>query len=95
MPVLQGRDSNLTADDGKLNRKDKAMKYIIFDARKGNYFTEEYDNKEEAIREADKEWDRMTDEEKRHTVEFYVLESANPDEDAVNHFDGNFVKKYK
>ncbi len=73
------------------------MKYIICDARdNGNYFTEEYDNKEEAIKEADKEWDRYkTDEEKRHTVEFYVLESANPDENAENHFDGNFVKRYK
>ena len=73
------------------------MKYIIFDERdNGNYLTEEYDNKEEAIREADKEWDKYTtDEEKRHTVAFYVLESANPDEDATNHFDGNPVKEYK
>lgn len=73
------------------------MKYIICDERdNGNYFTEEYDNKEEAIREADIEWDKYTtDEEKRHTVAFYVLESANPDEDAVNHFDGIPVKEYK
>lgn len=73
------------------------MKYIIFDERdNGNYFTEEYDNKEEAIREAEKELDKYTtDEEKRHTVAFYVLESANPDEDAVDHFDGNLVKEYK
>lgn len=73
------------------------MKYIICDVRdNGNFFTEEYDSKEESIREADEEWNRYkTDEEKRHTVAFYVLESANPDEDAVNHFDGNLVKEYK
>ena len=73
------------------------MKYIIWDARdNGSFYTEEYDNKEEAVKEADKEWNKYTtDEEKRHTVAFYVLESVNPDEESVDHFDGNFVKKYK
>lgn len=73
------------------------MKYVIIDERdNGGIFTEEYDSKEEAIREADKEWNRYTtEEEKRHTTAFYVLESVDPDEDSVRHLDGNDVKVYK
>lgn len=72
------------------------MKYILFDKRDdGQIFTEEFDNKEEAIRRADITWERyITDNEKRHIVEFYVLESVNPDEDAEDHWDGNYVKLY-
>lgn len=73
------------------------MKYIIVDDRgPGRFFTEEYDSKEEAIREADTQWERYTtNEEKRHIVSFCVLESENPDEDAADHLDGNEVKRYK
>ena len=72
------------------------MKYILFDKRDdGKIFTEEFENKEEAIRMADITWERyITDTEKRHIVEFYVLESVNPDEDAEDHWDGNYVKLY-
>ena len=72
------------------------MKYILFDKRDdGQIFTEEFENKEEAIRRADITWERyITDNEKRHIVEFYVLESVNPDEDSENHWDGNYVKIY-
>lgn len=72
------------------------MKYILFDKRDdGQIFTEEFENKEEAIRRADITWERyITDNEKRHIVEFYVLESINPDEDAEDHWDGNYVKLY-
>ena len=73
------------------------MKYIIWDERKdGQFFAEEYDSKEEAIRNADLEWNRYkTDWEKKQTIAFFVLESENPDEDADNHYDGNPVKVYK
>ena len=72
------------------------MKYILFDKRDdGQIFTEEFENKEEAIRRADITWERyITDNEKRHIVEFYVLESVNSDEDAEDHWDGNYVKIY-
>lgn len=66
------------------------MRYIIFDARKnGQIFTEEFEDKEEAIEYAEYEWDRRTEYDKKNTTGFYVLESANPDEDAEDHFDGN------
>lgn len=72
------------------------MKYILFDKRDdGQVFTEEFETKEEAVRRADITWERyITDNEKRHIVEFYVLESINPDEDAEDHWDGNYVKLY-
>ena len=72
------------------------MRYILFDKRDdGQIFTEEFENKEEAVRRADITWERyITDNEKRHIVEFYVLESVNPDEDAEDHWDGNYVKIY-
>ena len=72
------------------------MRYILFDKRDdGQIFTEEFENKEEAVRRADITWERyITDNEKRHIVEFYVLESVNPDEDAEDHWDGNYVKLY-
>lgn len=73
------------------------MKYIIIDDRKdGQMFAEEYDNKEEAIQAADKEWQYyLTADEKKRMAAYFVLESENPSEDADNHFDGNPVKVYK
>ena len=87
------------AKRGKIDqvKEETTMKYIIWDERKdGQFFTEEYDSKEEAIRNADLEWSRYkTDWEKKQTIAFFVLESENPDEDADNHYDGNPVKVYK
>lgn len=73
------------------------MRYIIWDERdNGNVYPEEYDSKKEAIRTADTWWKNwITDEDKRHIVAFYVMESDNPDEDALNHYDGNEIKRYK
>lgn len=73
------------------------MKYVVIDDEgPGRFFTEEYDSKEEAIQKADIRWERYTtNEEKRRTIEFYILESENPDEDAANHLDGNEIKRYK
>lgn len=71
------------------------MKYIIIDRKNGDEFTEEFESKEEAISRADTEWDHLSDYDKKHREAFYVLESANPDEDAENHFDGDPVKTYK
>lgn len=70
------------------------MKYVVVDATKSDWFTSEFDNKEDAIKEADYQFDRLTEFDKKKRENFYVLESANPDEDADNHFDGNVVKQY-
>ena len=65
------------------------MRYIVIDERKNDYFTEEFDSKDSAINSAKYDWNRRTEHDKKDTERFYVLESANPDEDADDHFDGN------
>lgn len=66
------------------------MKYIIMDQIiNGDLFTEEYDDKNKAIKEADRLWDQLSDYDKNRRDFFHVLESVNPDIDAINHFDGN------
>ena len=66
------------------------MRYIVINERKsGDFFTEEFDNKDEAINSAKYDWNRLTEHDKKDTERFYVLESINPDEDADDHFDGN------
>lgn len=66
------------------------MRYIVIDERKsGDFFTEEFNDKDKAINSAKYDWNRRTEHDKKDTERFYVLESANPDEDAEDHFDGN------
>ena len=71
------------------------MKYIFYYERNHDAFPEEYNTKEEALERAAWKWSYLTTWEKKHTDAFYVLESVNPDEDAENHFDGDYVKIYK
>lgn len=71
------------------------MKYVVIRTNDGiDSWVSEYDNLKEAVEEADKEYDRMTAHDRKHTVEFIVLESANPDEEADNHLDGDIIKKF-
>lgn len=67
------------------------MKYIVIDRKGGDIFCDEYDSLIEAIEAARNEWNRLSDYDKKHRDEFIVLESANPDEDAEDHFDGDPV----
>lgn len=71
------------------------MKYIIMDYTDGDCFTDEFENKEEALQEADEQWEHLTRCEKKHRSEFYVLESINPDEGTPDHYDGGIVKRWK
>ena len=69
------------------------MKYVVVDEPKngiGEYWTNEFESKEEAIKRAEIDWSYLTSYEKAKRS-IYVLESANPDEDAEDHFDGNPV----
>lgn len=70
------------------------MKYIVIDQTKTDWFTTEFDNKEDAIKEADYQFSKLTKNDLKRREDFYVLESVNPDEDADNHFDGDVIKKY-
>ncbi len=67
------------------------MKYIVFDDCGTDVFTKEFDNKEQAMKEAQNEWDMLTSTDLKRRKGFYVLESANPDEEAENHFDGDII----
>ena len=71
------------------------MKYIIMDYVDGDCFTDEFENKEEALQEAEGQWEHLTRYDQKHRTEFYVLESVNTDEDAPDHYDGNIVKRWK
>ena len=72
------------------------MKYIVFDERKsGDFFTEEFDNRDEAIKSAEYDWNRRTSHDKKNTEAFYVLESVNSDVDAEDHFDGDIIRTFK
>lgn len=71
------------------------MKYIVIDELKNDMFTNEYETKEEAVKAADWEWGRLAESDKKRRVAFYVLESVNPDEDTIDHFDGDVIKSYK
>ena len=72
------------------------MRYIVIDERKsGDFFTEEFENKDEAIKTAEYDWNRRTNYDKKHTDRYYVLESVNPDEDADDHFDGDIIRTFK
>lgn len=69
------------------------MKYVILDERNNDLFTSEFDTKEEATKEARKQFEYLTDSEKTKLVSFCVIESVNPDEEAPDHFDGNIILK--
>ena len=70
-------------------------KYIIMDYSNGDLFTTEFDELNEAIIEADYQWDCLTDKEKNNREEFFILRTVNPDEEAENHLDGDIVKRWK
>lgn len=71
------------------------MKYIIMDENKGDLFTKEYNTAEEAVKQAEIDWNHLTDREKEKRTAFFVLESVNPDDEAMDHYDGNPIKVYK
>lgn len=70
------------------------MKYILVDETKTDMFTKEFDDKQKALEEGEREFALLTSFDKKRRLGFYVLESINPDEDAENHFDGNIIKQW-
>lgn len=71
------------------------MRYIVIDERRdgtGDMFSEEFNGLDEAIKSAGVQWNHLTTSEKANRT-VYVLESANPDEEAADHFDGTPVWK--
>ena len=72
------------------------MKYALIDWVKGDdAFTKEFKTAEKAVESASYDWEHLSEYDKNRRSDFYVLESANPDEDAEDHFDGNEVRRWK
>ena len=77
-------------------KEERKMKYVLIDwVKDGDMFTEEFETAEEAVESASYEWEHLSENDKNRRSGFYVLESANPDEDAEDHFDGNEVRRWK
>ena len=71
------------------------MKYLVIDSRICTESVEEFDNKEEAIEYAKDDFDSMCKTALEKCLEYYVLESVNPDEDSENHYDGDVIYRLK
>lgn len=72
------------------------FRFEVMDVIDGDIFNKGFNSKEEALEYAENEWEHhLTSSDKKRRQEFYVLECVNPDRDAVNHFDGNEVKRWK
>lgn len=69
------------------------MKYILVDQIKtGDYFTKEFGAEEEAIRQGEADFNNLSEYDKKRRESFYVIESVNPNEEAVDHLDGDIIK---
>lgn len=71
------------------------MKFIIIDDCGTDLYTEEFNDREQAVNQAKAEWNRLRDYDKSKRTAFYVLESVNPDEDAEDHLDGDPILTLK
>jgi len=69
-------------------------KYVIMQTKENDIFNEEFDSKEEALKRANNIWTKLSKADKKKLDSFYVLESVNPDEESVDHFDGDMIKDY-
>lgn len=70
------------------------MKYIIMYQTNGDLFNTEFNSREEALKKAEEDWKHLSAYDKKKASAFYVLESANEDEEAPNHFDGEVLRDY-
>ena len=61
----------------------------------GQGWVEEFQNINAALNSAASMWDKMCSADKARFNEFYVMDSANADLEAVNHCDGEYVRAWK
>ena len=75
------------------------MKYLVVDSivNKGVYDESvvEFEELSEAIKYADSIWNSTCDSDKKECNEYYILKSANPDEESEDHYDGDYIMQYK
>lgn len=67
--------------------------YIVIDEPRngsGDVWTKEFEDEHQAIEEAKDQWYHLTASERKNR-RVYVLKSVNPDEEAPDHLDGDYV----
>lgn len=69
--------------------------YIYVYGKMGSEWIEEYNTLEEATQAADYEWGRMNEADRKACDYAYILKSANPDEEADDHLNGEIIKVYR
>ena len=67
------------------------MKYLYICGTANDQKVVESDDLDKLIAMANSDWHCMCDEDRKRTTSMYVLESANPDEDAPDHYDGEVM----
>ena len=86
--------SEMTPAPEERGQKGKKMEYIVIEDCGTDCFTKEFNNLEEARRAAKDEFSRLTPSDLKRYKAFYILKSANPNEDAENHMDGEILKRF-
>lgn len=70
------------------------MKYIMVIESGYDADTREFNDAVKALKEAEDFWNQTSEADKKD-MKVSVIESVNPDEEAVNHFDGNPLKEWE
>lgn len=70
------------------------MKYILIDDCGNDIFTKEYSNMSEALKAGEMIYRSFSKSEIKRRFFFYLLKSADPEETAENHLDGDIVKTW-
>lgn len=68
--------------------------YIVVDDCGGDVYTSIFATKEEAIKQAELDFERLTKSDLRRRSAFYVLESEAESEESEIFFDGDIVKRF-
>ena len=71
------------------------MKYVFIDDCETELFNQEFDEKEDAINEAQATWNHLSESDKKRRKAFCIIESVNPDEESENHLDGETIRIWK
>lgn len=68
--------------------------YLIIDQCGNDVFIEYFRTEAEAIAEAQKQFERMTNSDRKRREAFHVMKTANPDKEAPDHLDGDIIVSF-
>lgn len=67
---------------------------VICDTDRALTETTDFETEQEAIAYANRDFDRMSEYDKKHTVAYYVIKSNDPNPASECHTDGDLIKDY-